>query len=256
MQFPGPDRSAPNRVAPLVREISSTESHLDDAIHDWLAAGGELPSKEGHSVALGALWQQKLMRRLVIQPATARKVIARLPSRVARFVKKRVEAGAGLRSLTSPITGRITLKTTPPTPYEKLQRFYRQGERRFDIPAEILASLNFVESKFGRLLGPSSAGAQGPMQFIPSTWATYGHGDINDPRDSIIAAARYLKASGAPHDMRGALFAYNRSLAYVDAVLIYASEMARRSDAFLDFYFWQVFVRTHHGDVQLTGPGH
>jgi hypothetical protein len=56
--------------------------------------------------------------------------------------------------------------------------------------------------------------------------------------------------------MRGALFAYNRSLAYVDAVLIYASEMARRSDAFLDFYFWQVFVRTHHGDVQLTGPGH
>jgi membrane-bound lytic murein transglycosylase B len=120
----------------------------------------------------------------------------------------------------------------------------------------VLASVNFVESKFGRLLGPSSAGAQGPMQFIPSTWDAYGNGgDINDPHDAIVAAARYLNASGAPEDMRGALHAYNRSWAYVDAILIYAREIKRDPRNFLSYYFWQVYVRTTEGDMQLTGPG-
>ena len=94
------------------------------------------------------------------------------------------------------------------------------------------------------------------MQFMPATWDAYGNGgDIMDPRDSILGAARYLRASGAPGDMRGALFAYNRSYAYVDAIQIYAREIKRDPRNFYAYYFWQVFVRTTKGDVQLTGPG-
>jgi membrane-bound lytic murein transglycosylase B len=59
----------------------------------------------------------------------------------------------------------------------------------------------------GRIRGVSSAGAQGPMQFLPTTWDIYGGGgDINDPCDAIRAAARLLRANSAPDDMAGAVW--------------------------------------------------
>ena len=67
----------------------------------------------------------------------------------------------------------------------------------------------------GRIRGTSTAGAKGPMQFLPSTWEAYGEGDIEDPDDAIMAAARYLANYGAPADMDRALFAYNHSDHYV-----------------------------------------
>ena len=116
--------------------------------------------------------------------------------------------------------------------------------------------MNFVESAFGRLRNESTAGAQGPMQFIPSTWRAYGMGgDIHDPHDAILGAANYLHASGARGDYRGALHAYNPSSAYVDAVLRYARRMRRSSDTFYALYSWQVFVNTPSGITRITGRG-
>ena len=67
------------------------------------------------------------------------------------------------------------------------------------------------------------------MQFLPATWRAYGlGGDVHDPHDAILGAANYLHASGAPGNLRRALYAYNRSTLYVDAVLAYARVMARR----------------------------
>ncbi len=93
------------------------------------------------------------------------------------------------------------------------------------------------------------------MQFMPGTWAIYGRGNVWDPHDAIMAAARYLSASGAPERMNDALFAYNRSSAYVAAIRVYAREMKLRPHSFYSYFFHQVFVRTTEGDVQLTGPG-
>ena len=94
------------------------------------------------------------------------------------------------------------------------------------------------------------------MQFMPATWRAYGlGGDVDDPRDAILGAANYLRASGAPRDYAGALYAYNHSWSYVDAVLRYARQMQRDRHAYYAYYSWQVFVRTRSGERRLTGPG-
>jgi hypothetical protein len=90
----------------------------------------------------------------------------------------------------------------------------------------VLAAINKVETDFGRNMGVSSAGAIGWMQFMPATWRRYGvdadgdgHKDPYNPKDAIPAAANFLRASGAPGDLRGALFAYNHAEWYVQQVL-------------------------------------
>lgn len=96
----------------------------------------------------------------------------------------------------------------------------------------ILAALTKIESGFGQNMGPSSAGAIGWTQFLPSTWRAYGvdadgdgSRDPYDPDDAISASANYLRASGAPRHWRRALFAYNHSQAYVSDVLALADEL-------------------------------
>jgi membrane-bound lytic murein transglycosylase B len=96
--------------------------------------------------------------------------------------------------------------------------------------AAILASINGIESAFGSNMGPSSAGAVGWMQFLPSTWEAWGvdaNGDgvrdPYDPEDAIFGAARYLNASGMPVDTYNAIFAYNHADWYVAEVLANAA---------------------------------
>ncbi len=78
----------------------------------------------------------------------------------------------------------------------------------------------------GRIDGLSTAGAEGPMQFLPSTWAECCTGDIENPRDAIIGAGVYLQRSGGPADMDRAILRYNRDTRYRDAIKAYAANMA------------------------------
>ena len=123
-----------------------------------------------------------------------------------------------------------------------LRSYYNEAARRYGVDPSYLASINFIESNFGRVKDISSAGAQGPMQFLPSTWTQYGQGgNIHDPHDSILAAARYLVRNGAPYNMRNAIFQYNHDFDYVDSVESFAR--AYRSDpGWLDrMYYWNTF---------------
>ena len=103
---------------------------------------------------------------------------------------------------------------------------YQACGTQYDIPWEVLAAINKVETNFGTDLGPSSAGAEGWMQFLPSTWATWGvdangdgRSDPYNPVDAICAAARYLAAAGGAKDISKAVFAYNHADWYVREVL-------------------------------------
>lgn len=246
-----PPEKVPNRPDRLRDDLVRSTRSLKAAIEQWRADGSGR-----RLVSLLALRQQRIYQTLTARPRAARTVISDLPKGLARFARETVGASSRLRTLIQPLEELPSWKTYHPAPAASLQRFYELGEKRFGIPWQILASLNFVESRFGRILGPSSAGALGPMQFIPSTWDAYGNGgDVMDPRDAILGAARYLRASGAPERMRSALYAYNRSSAYVRAIRTYARQINRDPRNFFAYYLWQVFVLTTEGNVQLTGPG-
>jgi hypothetical protein len=110
---------------------------------------------------------------------------------------------------------------------------YMAAAAEYGIPWEVLASINEIESNFGRNAGISSAGAMGWMQFIPSSWEIWGRdgdGDRRrDPRhpvDAIFAAANYLHEAGAQTDLPRAIFAYNHADWYVNRVVERAREFA------------------------------
>jgi Transglycosylase SLT domain len=106
---------------------------------------------------------------------------------------------------------------------------YQAAGTAYDIPWQVLAAINEVETDYGRDLSVSSAGAEGWMQFLPSSWARYavdatgaGYEDPYNPADAIFAAARYLAAAGGTRSIRTAVYAYNHSAAYVEAVMLRA----------------------------------
>ena len=111
-------------------------------------------------------------------------------------------------------------------PLSTLHALWQQAGSTYGIPWQVLASINKIESNFGQNMGPSSAGAVGWMQFMPSTWLRWGvdaDGDgIADPwnaTDAIYAAARYLAAAGGQTDIARGVFAYNHADWYVREVL-------------------------------------
>ena len=133
-----------------------------------------------------------------------------------------------------------------------LLAWYQGAAREYGIDWELLAAINLVETGLGRIHADSVAGAQGPMQFMPATWARWGHGDVHDPRHAIYGAARYLAASGAAEGrVDDAVFAYNRDNRYVRAVNLYAGLLARTPLLFRALYHWQVYYRSAAGDLLL-----
>ncbi len=114
---------------------------------------------------------------------------------------------------------------------------YRAAAIQYGVPWPILAAINEIETNYGTDLSVSSAGAEGWMQFEPSTWLQYGvdalnagYADPYNPIDAIYAAARYLNAAGAANNLSGAILAYNHSEAYVSSVLLRAKLIAAYPD--------------------------
>jgi len=226
------------------------------AIGTWAREGDPSTWPPPREVELRTLYVQRVYRALAGEPGLARRVIERLPHAWRFEVRSNVSASAALFRHATPVDSAEGFRTARPEPAGVLLGWFEEAERGFGVDREMLAAVMLIETRFGRVVSRSYAGASGPMQFIPSTWRAYGlGGDVRDPHDAILGAANYLRASGAPEDERRALYAYNPVEAYVDAVSSYAEVMRRNPNAFFAYYNWQVFVRTVDGDVRLTGPG-
>jgi membrane-bound lytic murein transglycosylase B len=147
---------------------------------------------------------------------------------------------AGLDMAT--VRPRDTHRSAAAEPVDALLGYYRAAAGRTGVDWSYLAAINYIESDFGRVPGPSSAGALGPMQFLPDTWREYGGGgDILRASDSIQAAALFLARNGAPRNYDQAILRYNHDADYLAAVQGFAA--ALRSDPLwlTRFYYWSTF---------------
>ena len=156
------------------------------------------------------------------------------PDRVLRFavvvvvavvVGFGVVAGATAGVASAPAPPAAAAISDIPADYLAL---YQQAGLAYGVPWQLLAAIGKVESDHGRnpnAYHRNEASAEGPMQFIPSSWARYRwasgnpNPDINNPRDAIFAAADYLRVAGAPQDIPHAIYAYNHAWWYVDMVV-------------------------------------
>jgi soluble lytic murein transglycosylase-like protein len=237
-------REEPPAVATEPVAIAAQIADVERAIRDSKVTGAEL-AWTGHL-------QQRIYRTISARPEWRDAFLAAVPAQLRGVVTTNLDATADLRATVVPGPDLpAAWRIVDPAPIEDLARFYREAETEFGVPWSYLASINLVETRFGRIRGTSVAGAQGPMQFMPGTWAAYGEGDVNSDRDAIRAAARYLKANGAPANMANALFRYNNSQRYVRAVTAYAEVMKAEPDAFRGYYGWQVYYLTTRGDILL-----
>ena len=248
-----PSTTAPPAPDRLVRPFLANDAA---GVTDQLVAAERAvrdPDTTAEALPGWAHLQQLAYRKLGVTPEWDADVFARVPSDLQDTVRLNLDARRELRRLVTTVQDTVPAwRIIDPPPPDVLISAYRAAETEFGVPWEYLAAVNLVESAMGRIRGTSEAGAEGPMQFLPATWAAYGEGDINNPHDAIRAAAHYLAHNGgADGNLPGALYAYNHSDHYVAGVTAIAHVIEADSAAFRGYYHWQVYYLTTVGDVWL-----
>jgi len=215
-----------------------TAYQVTGARQEQLTFGGSAPLGISN---IDALVSSRASARLGLVPGVLALVSAPGAgmARLTKAVRRITGQSATLISL-RPGQQRLPVDHTPGSgrPSTYLQLFQASAARYCPgLSWTVLAAIGQIESGDGSNMGPSSAGALGPMQFLPSTWQEWGISafgqtgspDIMDPFDAVPAAARLLCAAGAgsPSGLRGAIFAYNHATWYVNEVLGLAQEYAR-----------------------------
>jgi len=208
-------RAGATTAVGTVREVLAADAALETALTRQsrllAAAQADLARVRAEAAAQAAARAAAQVRAAALARA-AERAAARLAA-----------TSASARAATAARLAAVRPSTAP----SEFFRLYRAAATTCPgLSWTVLAAVGQVESGHGRSTGVSSAGARGPMQFLPATFAAYGvdgdrDGDreIDDPADAVFSAARYLCASGAASDLPGAVFAYNRAQWYVELVL-------------------------------------
>jgi membrane-bound lytic murein transglycosylase B len=238
-----PDGVQP-RLAPNPAEVA------DDLVADEQALRD--PSTPEAALVAAARRQQAAYRAIGQHPEWDVTTRPRVPAALLDVYDRNVDARRALNAITPSRTTLPAWRIVPPAPAEQLLGFYHQAESETGVAWNYLAAINLVETRLGSIDGVSTADAQGPMQFLPSTFSAYGQGgDIHSPHDSIIAAGRYLAANNFANDRDHAIYRYNHANDYVRAVNQYAALIGGDPAAFAGYYRWDVYCRTTAGDVLL-----
>jgi soluble lytic murein transglycosylase-like protein len=232
------------------RLASDPERLADDLVADEQALRDA--STPEPALREAARRQQAAYRAIGRHPEWDAIVRPRIPPVLAEAYDRNVDARRQLAVLAPARDVLPAWRIQPPAPAEELLGYFREAEAASGVGWNYLAAINLIETHFGSVDGVSTAGAQGPMQFMPATFAAYGQGgDVHAPRDAIMAAGRYLAANGFAGDRAHAIYQYNHSGAYVGAVNDYAAVLAADPAAFAGYYRWDVYCKTTAGDVLL-----
>jgi hypothetical protein len=240
---PGPDHlPLPIDAASLARALEEAETAVRD------------PSLAAEDLGAWGRRQQSLYRHLSFHPDWVEDALALGDPALRRAAELNWEARVHLEALVAsegPHTELPAWRIVDPRPADELLGYYKQGESEWGIPWPYLAAINLIETRMGRIEGVSSAGAVGPMQFLPTTWAECCDGDPTDPADAIPGAARYLDIRGGPDDMAKAVWGYNNSDHYVAAVTAYATVMAEDERAYHGYHGWEIYFRSTEGLIRI-----
>jgi len=240
----------PTAPAGAQPRLAATPTQIgEDLVADELALRD--PATPEPAMVAAARRQQAAYRAIGRNPGWDEVIRPLIPANLIETYDRNVDAR---RQLTAMAPVRDTLpawRIIPPAPAEELLGYYREAEAATGVGWNYLAAINLIETRFGSIAGVSTAGAQGPMQFMPQTWAAYGRGDVNSPRDAIMSAGNYLAASGFAGNRDRAIYAYNHANQYVRAVNDYAAILAADPGAFAGYYRWEVYYYTTAGDVLL-----
>ena len=248
-----PPSTAATTLPPAQPRLASDPAQLaGDLVFDEQALRDPLSSE---AVLVGAARrQQAAYRALARHPEWDSIARPQIPPSLLNVHDRNVDARRQLTPLaaSAPKDTLPAWRIDPPAPADELLGYYRKAEATTGVGWNYLAAINLVETGLGRIAGVSHAGAQGPMQFLPSTFAVYGDGgDILSLHDSIMAAGRYLAANGFADDHDHAIFRYNNSNRYVRAVNDYAAVLATDPAAFAGYHRWDIYYHTTAGDVLL-----
>ena len=243
--------AAPNPPNGAQPQLASDPAQLaDDLVADERALRD--PSIAEAALVGAAHRQQAAYRAIGRHPEWDATTRPRIPPELLEVYDRNVDARRQLQAMAHVRDTLPAWRIDPPVPAGELMGYYHAAEAESGVGWNYLAAINLIETRFGSIVGVSTAGAQGPMQFLPSTFATYGQGgDINSPRDSIMAAARYLAANGFANDRDHAIYVYNHANEYVRAVDQYAALIGADPAAFATYYRWDVYFVTTAGDVLL-----
>lgn len=245
-----PTASEPPTAQP--RLAADPSRMADDLVADERAI--REPSTPEAVLVAAARRQQRAYRVLARHPEWDAIVRPRIPPALLDAFDRNINARrqVALVNTGTPPDTMPAWRIVAPPPAAELLAHYRKAQEATGVGWNFLAAINLIETGFGRIVGPSTAGAQGPMQFMPSTFAAYGRGgDIHSPHDSIMAAGRHLAANGFGDDPGPALYRYNNSQRYVDAVTDYAAVLAAEPITFEGYYRWDVYYFTTAGDIVL-----
>ncbi|MDQ3608399.1 MAG: transglycosylase SLT domain-containing protein [Actinomycetota bacterium] len=255
--LPPADGPIPTEATGLAEQLAAVTRRLRTAIDGYTESGAQVRLGPSEEIEFLALRQQRIYFRLSPREALGDQTVDLLPDDVRAEGRNTLAARRALRRLAQDEPPPQNIQTVLPEAPGQLRRYYNTAEQRTGVSAELLTAVNFVESAFGRLRAEDPDGARGPMQLTPTEWEAYGMGgDIDSPRDSIMAAARLLADAGAPGDARAALIALGGSEDYASAVLQHAFAIERDPRHFYALYSWQVFAADGEGGIErLTGPG-
>jgi len=185
--------------------------------------------------AVDLLVNQAVSRRLGLVHQVAALISAPGLSMTALLARVHQILPAGVR-VVSLRSEQLPVTTSQPGRITSYLQLFQASAARYcpGLSWTVLAAIGQIESGDGQNVGPSTAGALGPMQFLPSTWAAWGIDgfgqtgppDVQNPLDAVPSAARMLCADGAAAGQAGlrqAIFDYNHATWYVNEVLALAA---------------------------------
>src|SRR5204863_138278 len=157
------------------------------------------PSSSESDLAAAGTLQQLAILEAALTPELPNEVAPLLSPGTRSWFEAELQASNALSTTIPPQPNLPNWHIVAPRPASELLSYYKEAQASYGVPWQYLAAIHLVETRMSRIHGNSSANAQGPMQFLPATWARYGNGgDIQSDHDSILAAARLLVANGAP----------------------------------------------------------